>query len=104
MHVFATELRSIGQILLVSLVFGVGLPALFSAGVRALAWGSGGDAEVAGPHGEAARAHPAGRVLAVVCFAVVVACIALALLYIVATGFGKELSFGHVYPTVVSKH
>lgn len=86
------------KILLVALVLGAGLPVLFSAGVRAMAWGAGGDAET-----NHAPGHPAGKALAVVCFAVVVAAVALGITFIVASGFGKALSFEHVYPTIVDK-
>ena len=86
------------KILLAALVLGAGLPVLFSAGVRAMAWGAGGDAET-----DHAPGHPAGKALAVVCFAVVVAAVALGIAFVVAGGFGKELSFEHVYPTVVDK-
>ena len=34
MHVFGLELKSIGQILLVGGLFGVGLPLVFSLGIR----------------------------------------------------------------------
>jgi hypothetical protein len=44
-----------------------------------------------------------GRVLGVVCFAVVLACVALGITYIVASGVGKALSFEHVYPTLTDK-
>ena len=50
------------------LVFGAGLPAIYALGIRALAYGDGGDAEVS--H---ARPHPVGRLLAYLCFAVVIA-------------------------------
>ena len=103
MNVFGLELRSIGQILLLGLLFGAGLPLLFSAGVRAMAWGTGGEAEASGPGEAVARAHPVGRVVGIACFAVVLACVALGLTYIVASGFGKALSFEHVVPTLVDK-
>lgn len=103
MHVFGQELTSIGQILLVGLILGAGLPTLFAAGVRSMAWGAGGEAETHAAGVAAARPHALGRVLAVVCFVVVLACVALGLTYIVAAGFGKALSFQHVFPTIVDK-
>lgn len=103
MHVFGLELKAVGQILLVGLIAGAGLPVLFSLGIRASAWGTGGDAETLGAGGVVARPHPLGRVLAVVCFGVVAACVVLGLVYIVASGFGKELSFTNVFPTLVDK-
>jgi hypothetical protein len=102
-HVFGTELKSIGQILLVGLILGAGLPLVFSAGIRAMAWGTGGDTEASGAGQAAARPHPMGRVLAVMCFVVVLAVVALGITFIVASGFGKALSFQHVVPTLVDK-
>lgn len=102
MHVFGLEMKSLGQILLVGLIAGAGLPLIFSLGIRASAWGAGGDAEVEGG-GAVARAHPLGRVLAVICFAVVVACVILGLVYIIASGFGKVLDFSNVFPQIVDK-
>jgi hypothetical protein len=37
------------------------------------------------------------------CFLIVVLGIVLGITYVVATGFGKTLSFEHIYPTIVSK-
>ena len=41
--------------------------------------------------------------LAAVCFAVVVAGVALGITFIVASGFGKALSFEHIFPTLIDK-
>ena len=87
------------KVLLVGLVLGAGLPMVFAMGVRSLAWGAGGAAEVA----VAAKPHPIGRAVAVACFAVVLAGIALGLTIILAAGQGKVVSFDHVYPTIVDK-
>jgi hypothetical protein len=87
------------KVLLAGLVLGAGLPAVFAVGVRSLAWGTGGTAEVAVD----SEPHPIGRVLAVLCFAVVLAGIALGLTIIMAAGQGKVVSFDHVYPTIVDK-
>lgn len=86
------------KVLVAGLVLGAGLPVVFAFGIRSLAWGAGGDAEV-----DHAAPNPIGKVLAVVCFAVVLAAIALGITIIVATGFGKEVSFEHLYPTLVPK-
>lgn len=86
------------KVLLASLILGAGLPVVFAAGVRSMALGAGGDAEV-----DHARPHPIGRVLAGVCFVVVLAGVALGITIVVASGFGKAVSFAHVYPTIVSK-
>jgi hypothetical protein len=86
------------KILIIALVLGAGIPVLFSAGVRAMAYGAGGDAETSHEPG-----HPIGKVLAVVCFAIVLLAVALGITFIVAGGFGKALSFENVYPTIVDK-
>lgn len=95
LDLFAT---AIGKVLLVSLLIGAGLPALFAVGVRAMAYGAGGDAEVDGRPG-----HPVGRVIGLACFAIVLAGVVLGITVIVAAGFGKAVSFESVYPTLVSK-
>jgi exosortase/archaeosortase family protein len=85
------------RVALVSLLLGVGLPALFAVGVRqtvlATTDGSGGPPHAAGMH----------RVLGWVCFALVVAAVLVGLTIIVASGLGKQVSFEHVVPTIVDK-
>jgi hypothetical protein len=93
------EAGTIGQVLLVSLVLGAGLPVLFALGLRAMAWGAGGDAE---EHEAGVRPapHPLGRVLGVLCFAVVVLGVVLGITVVVAGGFGLELGFAGGWPTL----
>jgi len=86
------------RVLLVSLVFGAGLPVVFALGVRSLAWGAGGSAEVSGAAGNAA-----GKMIAGMCLIVVLAGVALGITIIAAAGFGKAVSFEHGYPTIVAK-
>jgi hypothetical protein len=102
-HNLGFALEAAWKVLLAGLILGAGLPALFALGVRSLAYGAGGDAEehqagVAGP-----RAHPIGTIAGYVCFAVVLFGVALGITFIVASGFGKAISFEHVYPTIVDK-
>lgn len=92
-------LKSIGTVLALGLVLGAGLPALFAVGVRSLAWGAGGDAEVS--H---AAPNPWGKVLAGLCFAVVALVVLGAILVIVAGGFGYVVDFSHVVPVLHRKH
>jgi succinate dehydrogenase/fumarate reductase cytochrome b subunit len=87
------------KVLLAGVILGAGLPMVFAFGIRSLAWGTGGAAEVAVD----ARPHPVGRLLAVLCFAIVVLGIVLGLTIIISSGFGKAVSFEHVYPTIVDK-
>ncbi|MEO9325267.1 hypothetical protein ABFT23_17370 [Nocardioides sp. C4-1] len=86
------------QVLLVGLLLGAGLPAVFALGIRSLAYGTGGSAEADG-----GAPHPVGRLVAVCCFAVVLAGVALGITIVVASGFGHEVSFEHGYPTLVEK-
>jgi hypothetical protein len=79
-------LSSLWQVVLVGLIFGAGLPALFALGMRSLA--SGGT-------DENARPTPAGMAGAIVCFAVVVIAIIAGILLLTAdflsTSFGITL-------------
>jgi hypothetical protein len=86
------------KVLAAGLILGAGLPALFALGIRSMAWGAGGDAEVS--H---ARPNPMGKALAYVLFAVVILGVLLGITFIVASGFGKTISFDHVFPTIVDK-
>jgi hypothetical protein len=92
-------LEAAWKVLVVGLVLGAGLPAVFAVGVRSMAWGAGGSAEVA----LESPPHAIGRAAAGLCFAVVLAGIALGLTIIIAAGQGKVVSFDHVYPTIVDK-
>ena len=71
---------------------------LFALGVRSLAWGAGGSAEVSG-----AKPNPLGTALGWVLFAVVLLGVILGITFIVASGFGKMISFEHIFPTIVDK-
>jgi hypothetical protein len=102
MHNVTLAFEAIWKVLLVGLILGAGLPTLFAAGIRFQAWGRGGEAEVHAAGTAAAAPHPAGRALAALCFLVVLAGVALGILYIVVTGMGNSLSFEHVFPTITS--
>ena len=103
MHNLGFALEGAWKVLAASLILGAGLPALFALGIRSLAYGAGGDAEAheAGRRGPAA--HPAGTLLGWALFAVVLLGVLLGITFIVASGFGKALSFEHVYPSLVDK-
>lgn len=104
MHNLRFALEGGWQVLLVGLLLGAGLPMVFALGVRSLAWGEGGGAMTGATAGAGhSRPHPLGRLLAALCFAVVVLAVGLGITVIVASGFGKAVSFEHVYPTVVDK-
>ena len=102
-HTFELELQALWKILVIGVVLGAGLPALFAAGVRAMAYGQGGQAELHAVGSAPPAAHPIGKVLAGICFAIVVLAVALGIVFIVASGFGKVLSFEHIYPMITDK-
>lgn len=98
MHNVTIALEGALRVLVVGLVFGAGLPAVFALGVRALAYGDGGGTEV-----DPEPPHLLGKVLAYLAFAVVVGGVLLGLTVIVASGLGKELTFDGVVPTFVDE-
>lgn len=103
MHNFGFALEGAGRVLAVCLVLGAGLPALFALGVRARAYGAGGEAQVHATGVSAPAPHRAGTVAAYACFAIVLLAVLLGIAFIVASGFGMALSFENVYPTLIDK-
>jgi hypothetical protein len=103
MHNLNLALQGGWKVLLAGLVLGAGLPLLFALGIRSLAWGAGGDAEVHTTGAAGPKANPAGTALGYLLFLIVLAGVALGITFIVAGGFGKALSFEHIYPTIVNK-
>lgn len=89
---------AVWKVAAVSILVGAGLPALFAVGIRAMAYGVGGDAEVGMPEG-----HPVGRVVGYLIFALVLAFILTGIAIIVSSGLGMKVSFEHVYPTFAPK-
>jgi hypothetical protein len=85
-----------GKVLWVGLLLGAGLPVIFALGIRSLAMGTSTE-------GTDVRPRPIGAVLATLCFVLVLAGVAVGITVIVAAGFGKVVSFEHVYPTLVPK-
>lgn len=90
------------RVLLVGLVLGAGLPTMFAFGVRALAWGTGGEAEIH-ETGVALKPHPAGRLVAYTMFGLVIACALLGIGYIVAHGLGMAITFNGLMPVFTPK-
>ena len=99
MHMLQLLGEGLGKVLIVGLVLGAGLPALFALGVRLTAVGAGGTATLADT-----RPNPAAAVVGWLCFALVAVAIALGIAIIVSSGFGYKVSFEHVFPTFVAKH
>ena len=91
------------RVLVASLILGAGLPTLFALGVRALAYGAGGEAELHETGVTGPAPHPIGTVVAWILFAIVLLGVALGIAFIVVSGLGKTLSFEHVFPTIVDK-
>lgn len=85
------------RVLLVGMVLGAGLPAMFAFGVRALAWGTGGDAEIHDPD-VTLKPHPFGRVVAYTVFTLVVLFVLLGIGYIIAHGLGWNITFNGILP------
>ena len=100
MNIWGLFFNAIGQILLVCVIVGAGLPAIFALGVRWMAEGAGGAAEV----GSDVKPKPGFKVLGVLAFAIVLVVILMALAIIVSGGFGYAVDFSHVIPTFHRKH
>jgi hypothetical protein len=80
------NLRAVWEIVVVGLLAGAGLPALFAVGVRALgAPGRGRRAEADALIG----GNPAGIAIAAACFAIVLAAAGYGIYIIVVTGHGE---------------
>jgi hypothetical protein len=103
MHNLGFALEGAWKVLFASIVLGAGLPTLFALGIRSLAYGAGGDAEVHESGVTGPKAHPIGTVAGYTLFAVVILGALLGITFIVASGFGKALSFEHIFPTIVDK-
>lgn len=99
MHNVGFALEGAWKVLLASILLGAGLPLLFALGIRSLAYGAGGDAE----SGTTGPARPTGTVVGYLLFGIVVLGVVLGIAFIVAGGFGKTLSFQHIYPAIVDK-
>jgi hypothetical protein len=85
------------KVLLAGLVLGAGLPAVFAVGVRLSAAGAGATAN------PVAGGRAGYRLLGLLCFVVVALAVAVGITIIVAAGFGKMVSFEHIFPTLVDK-
>ena len=86
-HDVRLALGAIWKVLLVSVVLGAGVPAVFALAVRSLAGGR----------------LVLGRVVAGVLLLVVAYVVVCGLLIIVAGGQGKDVSFAHVIPQFTAK-
>lgn len=87
------------KVLVAGLVLGAGIPALFSLGLRFSSVGAP-DPDAPVTQG-GSRAVP--LTLGSVCFLLAAVAVAIGITVIVAAGFGKVVSFEHVFPTLVPK-
>ncbi|MEV5651029.1 hypothetical protein AB0L57_22485 [Nocardia sp. NPDC052254] len=76
MHTVTAIAKSLGEVTLIALVLGAGLPVIFAAGIRL--W----SAEPAGAEGAAARRGSALQIAAYVCFALVAIAVFLGIVYV----------------------
>jgi hypothetical protein len=104
MHNVSFAADSAWRILVACLLLGAGLPALFAVGIRALAYGAGGEAEVHESGVSSPAPRPFWTAAGYLCFAIVLLGVILGITFIVASGFGKTVTFTHVYPTITNKH
>jgi hypothetical protein len=102
-HTISLEYHAIWKILVFGVILGAGLPTIFALGVRSMALGQGGEAEVHAAGTAPASPNSIGNVLAFICFAIVLVAVVLGITYIVATGLGKVMTFDHIYPTIHAK-
>lgn len=78
MSTILTSIAPIWKVLLVGLVLGAGLPALFALGIRSSAGTVAGDGSVIAP-------NPANRAVAAICFVVVALVVVAALIVLAAS-------------------
>ena len=94
-------LEGAGEVLVAGLVFGAGLPVVYALALRVLTIGA---TSYAGPDGEIhSSPRMSSRLFSGVLIAVVVAVVLLVLMIMVATGFGKEVTFDTIFPTLTDK-
>ena len=88
-------LEGAAQVLVAGLLLGAGLPLVFALGIRSLAWAEGGKAEKS-----RAEPRPVGRLLAWLCFGVVILGILMGLMVIISSGVGLEVEFRGIVPVL----
>lgn len=82
------DLRAVWEIVVVGLLCGAGLPALFAIGMRALGSHKKGQLIAAGSD-DLVGGNPAGIAFAVLCFAIILAAVGFAIYIIVISGHPK---------------
>ncbi len=103
MEQFLAALDGAWRVLLIGMVLGAGLPTMFAFGIRALAWGTGGDAEIHAD-GVLPKAHLGARIVAYTMFSLVVLAVLIGVGYITAHGLGYSITFNGIIPVITAKH
>ena len=101
---FTLFLEAAGQVAVVALLLGAGLPALFAVGVRSFTLAGAGTGADGGESTAPSRIpSPLLRAIGAICYLLVVVAVVIGLTLIIATGFGQELNFDHIVPTFQPK-
>jgi hypothetical protein len=77
------NLNALWKIIVLGLVFGAGLPALFAVGLRSLSIPRPGGSVPSGDDDQVYAGNPAGLVVAALCFAIILAAIGYGIYFIV---------------------
>ncbi|HEX4190730.1 MAG TPA: hypothetical protein VHZ06_07000 [Marmoricola sp.] len=110
MNAFGQDLHyaadAVWKVAVAGVVLGAGLPAVYAVGIRALASGQGGSAQTGpaqtGPAqtGATRGGNPLWTAVAVLLFAIVLYCVAMGIVFVVATGKGDTVDFSQVWPQI----
>ena len=84
-------LTGVWKVLAAGLVLGAGLPFVYGLGLRALGIGT------------TTKANATGKLIFTICLAIVLIGVALGLMFIIATGLGKQLVFHGILPAIEPK-
>lgn len=95
MDQFIAALTGGGSVLIVALLLGGGLPALFALGIKALAWSNGLSTKPG-----LSVTHPVGKLYAALLFSVIGLAIAFGLTYLIVHGLGYSVVFNGLIPTI----
>ncbi len=91
-------LTGVWKVLAAGLVLGAGLPFVYGLGLRALGIGTTTTAD-----GTTTKANTTGKLIFTICLAIVLIGVALGLMFIIATGLGKQLVFHGILPAIEPK-
>ncbi|WP_019925743.1 hypothetical protein [Nocardia sp. BMG111209] len=79
MHTFYAIIKSLGEVTLIGLLLGAGIPLIFGLGVRFWALEP---AVAEGGTATARRGNPAAQAIAYICFAIVIIAVVLGIVYV----------------------